>query len=305
MSEEATITDAQLLTWLRAAFPREEPVLLIREPLKSFQQHLEKVTLYLSPHFRTSPDTRTVYLRWYRGYFSWWTLNTPDLPQRECAAWRVAGRANLPLPPLLYASYEADLDVALHAAAPGTPAWEHLNPEVIDHLAVLLARLHSVTIHEEERVHLPDISLPVLFRRFRSWSRGDGELLQKIDHLEESFGGTVARPGRLVHGDCHMGNLLSNGKRITAVLDWEEAAVGDPHIDLAVIVSLLRSRNVKELEVRFLQRYREESGFEVGRMEPWLMLGDLRNLLFSAWMKARLESDLPLPRTRTESWIGE
>lgn len=36
----------------------------------------------------------------------------------------------------------------------------------------------------------------------------------------------------LVHGDCRAGNFLFSGSRITAVLDWEMAHVGDPIEDL-------------------------------------------------------------------------
>jgi aminoglycoside phosphotransferase (APT) family kinase protein len=37
----------------------------------------------------------------------------------------------------------------------------------------------------------------------------------------------------IVHGDFWHENLLARGLRLTAVLDWEAAAVGDPAIDLA------------------------------------------------------------------------
>jgi hypothetical protein len=39
--------------------------------------------------------------------------------------------------------------------------------------------------------------------------------------------------GAIVHGDFWHENLLARGSRLTAVLDWEAAAVGDPAIDLA------------------------------------------------------------------------
>jgi aminoglycoside phosphotransferase (APT) family kinase protein len=37
----------------------------------------------------------------------------------------------------------------------------------------------------------------------------------------------------LVHGDYRMGNLLAEDSRLTGVLDWELAHLGDPHEDLA------------------------------------------------------------------------
>jgi aminoglycoside phosphotransferase (APT) family kinase protein len=40
-------------------------------------------------------------------------------------------------------------------------------------------------------------------------------------------------PSRLVHGDFRMGNLMAEHGRLTGVLDWEIAHLGDPHEDLA------------------------------------------------------------------------
>ena len=38
---------------------------------------------------------------------------------------------------------------------------------------------------------------------------------------------------RLIHGDFRIGNLMTEGGRLTGVLDWELAHLGDPHEDLA------------------------------------------------------------------------
>jgi hygromycin-B 4-O-kinase len=39
----------------------------------------------------------------------------------------------------------------------------------------------------------------------------------------------------LVHGDFHLGNMLSDGNRITGIVDWEMAMYGDFILDLATI----------------------------------------------------------------------
>jgi aminoglycoside phosphotransferase (APT) family kinase protein len=39
-------------------------------------------------------------------------------------------------------------------------------------------------------------------------------------------------PSSLVHGDFRLGNLLTVGARITAVVDWEIWSVNDPRVDL-------------------------------------------------------------------------
>ena len=40
-------------------------------------------------------------------------------------------------------------------------------------------------------------------------------------------------PPALLHGDVWPGNLLWRGGRLQAVIDWEDAALGDPLADLA------------------------------------------------------------------------
>ncbi|NIS35883.1 MAG: phosphotransferase, partial [Actinobacteria bacterium] len=40
-------------------------------------------------------------------------------------------------------------------------------------------------------------------------------------------------PDALLHGDFWMGNVVWDGDEIAAVIDWEEACVGDPLADLA------------------------------------------------------------------------
>jgi aminoglycoside phosphotransferase (APT) family kinase protein len=44
----------------------------------------------------------------------------------------------------------------------------------------------------------------------------------------------------LVHGDFKPGNVLLDGDRVSAVLDWETAHLGDPHEDLGWVTNPLR-----------------------------------------------------------------
>jgi aminoglycoside phosphotransferase (APT) family kinase protein len=41
----------------------------------------------------------------------------------------------------------------------------------------------------------------------------------------------TALPPAIVHGDFRLGNLLADGSRITAVIDWEIWSIGDPRLD--------------------------------------------------------------------------
>ena len=67
--------------------------------------------------------------------------------------------------------------------------------------------------------------------------RAPEELTRRAGELGGLLAAQVPVEGRptLVHGDYHYGNLLFDGTRPTAVLDWEIAQVGQPLLDLGAL----------------------------------------------------------------------
>lgn len=114
-------------------------------------------------------------------------------------------------------------------------------------LATTLAEIHAVDIRQPALV---DLGRPGGFRerQVRRWNRQLEASRSRELPATEELGrllaeGSPAVPGQeaLVHGDYKFNNTLvlpSSGgvpARITAVLDWEMAALGDPLTDLAVL----------------------------------------------------------------------
>ena len=104
-------------------------------------------------------------------------------------------------------------------------------PEALRQMATFLARLHTLD--------LAGMTLPPLTPR-------DDPIPGALEHLPStgetaSLRANLAARGAhewahapaLLHGDFWPGNILWNGGRIAAVLDWEDAAIGDPLSDLA------------------------------------------------------------------------
>jgi hygromycin-B 4-O-kinase len=104
---------------------------------------------------------------------------------------------------------------------------------------------------------------------------------------------------RLVHGDIGMDNVLTDGDRLTAVLDWGQARYGDPVFDVAWL-------NLWWVQVPFAGIYAEQArrvGRDLGGLEgrlrwytDWI---GLTSLAFYArtgqpasyrWLKDRLQS---------------
>src|SRR4029078_6543730 len=46
-----------------------------------------------------------------------------------------------------------------------------------------------------------------------------------------------AAPLAVVHGDYRLGNMMVDGPRIVAVLDWEMGAIGDPRADVGYLLA--------------------------------------------------------------------
>ncbi|NJM05950.1 phosphotransferase [Candidatus Gracilibacteria bacterium] len=86
-----------------------------------------------------------------------------------------------------------------------------------------------------------------------------------------------------MHIDYWSGNLLWEQGYITAVVDWEEAAYGDPAIDVAysrmdMIVSGLG--HVAEI---FLQNYEAEMGRRVANLGLWELAAAARPMFNQPW----------------------
>ena len=74
-------------------------------------------------------------------------------------------------------------------------------------------------------------ALAELKARFLAYGGDRPILALALRWLEANLPAPV--PPRLVHGDLRMGNLMAENGRLTGVLDWELAHLGDPHEDLA------------------------------------------------------------------------
>lgn len=71
----------------------------------------------------------------------------------------------------------------------------------------------------------------------------------------------------LVHGDFHLGNMLSDNGRITAIVDWEMAMYGDFMFDVAVLHLWVPQIGFPNL----LRKFLEQEGKEIAHFEKRLL----------------------------------
>jgi aminoglycoside phosphotransferase (APT) family kinase protein len=160
-----------------------------------------------------------------------------------------------------------------------------------------LAQLHSIDIFKHGLVSLgrPE---GFLARQVDGWTRrweraktGEILIMDRVgrwlhDHLPPSQAATV------VHNDFKLDNIMldpANPGRVVAVLDWEMTSVGDPLIDLGIVMCywpeagdpLPRRNAISPLTTRpgwmsraeLMKRYHEKTGFDLARMRYYEVFG--------------------------------
>lgn len=105
-----------------------------------------------------------------------------------------------------------------------------------------LARVHRVDL---ERAGLSGLAghapyAPRQLRRWTAqWESSRTTDLPALDRLTDRL--TAATPAQtevtLVHGDFHLGNVITRGPGVAAVLDWELSTLGDPLADVGTLLA--------------------------------------------------------------------
>ena len=200
--------------------------------------------------------------------------------------WVDADARHLPYPAIIYgfmAGVTKPRDATSQASGMGTRLAAHWQGSLGPQFADALARIHSAPL---ANLSLPSFARPApgtaaIEHALNHWERvweedadEDIPLMRLAIAWLRAHKPPCPRPV-LLHGDYRMGNFLftEHDARITAILDWEMARIGDPHADLAWVThpayglyaddgtTLLVGGLMPEQE--FFARYEQQSGMRV------------------------------------------
>ena len=177
----------------------------------------------------------------------------------------------LPVPKPLYFSEKNELfdsPYLILSFVEGSTNYPDTNPDsYIDRMAQTLVLIHRFGTG----------SLPVLPTRLDPMEEildflPDGqEWLEIKDFLTKI--GTAEFKGkvRLLHGDYWPANLIISGSEVAAIIDWEDAAIGDPLSDIATACLELRHIYGKSGLMRFKNAYDSYERLDEKRLALWLI----------------------------------
>ncbi len=145
---------------------------------------------------------------------------------------------------------------------------ESRQPEALRQMAEVLARLHALDV---ERVAPP--ALARLDDAYTCALRWLGEKTPATESLRaalaEGARGAERNTSTLVHNDFGPRNILWKDHAIAAIIDWEDAAVGDPLADLAGCRMELLWRWGAEAMESFTEHYLSLTGVDAFDLCAW------------------------------------
>lgn len=107
------------------------------------------------------------------------------------------------------------------------------------------------------------------------------------------------RGAALLHLDYHPYNVLTDGERVTGMLDWRNAMAGEPRADAARTSAILRiDYSGRPSMVERALRWLFERGWRAGYEERAGPLGDMS--LYYAWAGAVMQRDLASKRATAD-----
>ncbi|MFS0863448.1 phosphotransferase family protein [Fredinandcohnia sp. 179-A 10B2 NHS] len=102
----------------------------------------------------------------------------------------------------------------------------------------------------------------------------------------------------LLHLDYHPLNILTDGEKITAVIDWANASAGDYRFDFARTFSILRLEGTKYFDKKTFEEF--ESGWLIGYFSFIGMIPADPIELFNVWAGDRMLRDLSGKLSKTD-----
>lgn len=150
-------------------------------------------------------------------------------------------------------------------------------------LATILAKLHSIPCGKDEQEYLLNGNAEAAW--FLKSSEPPGYMqdysggVDLWHTLRDLYSHFYADTPSLLHIDYWSGNILWHRNEISAVLDWEEAAYGDPAVDVAYARMNIVLMGAQTAADEFLHVYESEMGHKIKNLGFWELAASVRPMV--------------------------
>jgi aminoglycoside phosphotransferase (APT) family kinase protein len=237
------------------------------------------------------PRVERLVLRRYTDAWTWWALRDEHKAQREWTLMRWLYVQGMPVPNLYAIGAEGGTPFLLMARMSGTAGTSLLGEgpaqralaSCLDALADQLVQLHQLVPPGPVREALPQIILSEELARIDEIARQSSEegLIEAVEELLTCE--IEVRPPCVLHGNPQLANLLYDARGLTALLDWENGALGDPRWDVARVLNGLGSDRENVLAGRFCRAYADRAGFALTELSTWRALAAVQQWAMASW----------------------
>ena len=156
-------------------------------------------------------------------------LRNPDIARDEFHLLQTLKRAGLAVAQPLYLAHDHEPPHFIAGYIPGSPRYTADDkPAFCRRLAALLSEIHALSLAQCDLSFLPKQA-----DRLAAYLDATGPADARIrDAMRRVAQGVRPNASALLHGDFWLGNLLWQGDRLSGIIDWEDAMLGDPLGDL-------------------------------------------------------------------------
>jgi aminoglycoside phosphotransferase (APT) family kinase protein len=206
---------------------------------------------------------------------------------REFKTYQLLQRYGIPAPQPVYLDRNGKLFGApsiVTSYVPGRLIESPSNPlEWARSLAIMLARIHTIPCSAEEQEFLLDAKAEATwFIRSEAapaymQAHPQGTIVWQT--VKDLFSRLQNTAPTLVHIDYWPGNILWEEAQISAVVDWEEAAYGDPAIDVAYCCMNMALGGMPQAADEFLHTYELERDQPVANLGFWELAAAARPMI--------------------------
>ncbi|MUK88882.1 phosphotransferase [Ornithinibacillus sp. L9] len=194
---------------------------------------------------------------------------------QEQSTLKLAGRAGVPVPKVHKVDCYDQYTVMLMDWLPGRTVFEEIkiSPESVDKFGFAFGETQAI-------IHSIHMEQPRISNWLTAGNKEEEKLIESIDNK-------YPQANTLIHLDYHPLNVMTDGEKITGVIDWMNASVGNYQYDIARTMAVLKIDGEKLIEPQVLELFIEAwiNGYESAG-QP---VGDLS--LFYSWAKVRMIRD--------------